>query len=145
MINWSHDWRNWASCRIAGQAGHGGGAGGGEAGRARAPGNAGRGADDQQDQADPGCRRRLQRRRSAAALSLTAVMSAPGPGFGLLRSASAAGALVAALAATRLLPVRHPGVALHVIIALFGLCIITLGLWTSCTRARAALFLAGLS
>src|SRR3981189_1291423 len=85
----THDWRNWASCRIAGQAGHGGGEDGGEAGPGQAPGHAGRGADDQQEQADPGCRRRLQRRGSAAAL--TAVMSAPGPGFGLLRSASAAG------------------------------------------------------
>jgi MFS family permease len=71
-------------------------------------------------------------------------MSAPGPGFGLLRSASAAGALVAALAATRLLPVRHAGVALHVIIALFGLCIITFGLSTSFMLSLAALFLAGL-
>ena len=68
-----------------------------------------------------------------------------GPGgFGLLRSASAAGALVAALAATRLLPVRHAGVALHVIIALFGLCIITFGLSTSFMLSLAALFLAGL-
>jgi MFS family permease len=65
-------------------------------------------------------------------------------GFGLLRSASAAGALVAALAATRLLPVRHAGIALHVIIALFGVCIITFGLSTSFMLSLAALFFAGL-
>ncbi|MEH2470628.1 MFS family permease [Nitrobacteraceae bacterium AZCC 2161] len=65
-------------------------------------------------------------------------------GFGLLRSASAAGALVAALAATRLLPVRHAGVALHVIIELFGLCVITFGLSTNFELSLAALFLAGL-
>jgi MFS family permease len=65
-------------------------------------------------------------------------------GFGLLRSASAAGALVAALAATRLLPVRHAGVALHVIIAVFGLCIITFGLSRNFELSLAALFCAGL-
>lgn len=65
-------------------------------------------------------------------------------GFGVLRSASAAGALVAALAATRLLPVRHAGIALHVIIAAFGLCIITFGLSTNFMVSVTALFLAGL-
>jgi hypothetical protein len=54
MINWSSPtfWRNWASCRTAGQAGHGGGEGAGEAGLGQAPGHAGRGADDQQDQTE---------------------------------------------------------------------------------------------
>lgn len=65
-------------------------------------------------------------------------------GFGLLRSASAAGALVAALAATRLLPARRAGVALHGIIAGFGLCIITFGLSRNFELSLAALFLAGL-
>jgi MFS family permease len=64
--------------------------------------------------------------------------------FGLLRSASAAGALVAALSATRLLPVRHAGIALHLIIAAFGLCIITFGLSRNFDLSLAALFLAGL-
>jgi len=65
-------------------------------------------------------------------------------GFGLLRSASAAGALVAALAATRLLPVQRAGIALHVIIALFGLCIITFGLSRTFWLSIVALFCAGL-
>jgi MFS family permease len=65
-------------------------------------------------------------------------------GFGVLRSASAAGALVAALAATRLLPVRHAGIALHAIIAAFGLCIITFGLSHNFALSLAALFCAGL-
>jgi Transmembrane secretion effector len=65
-------------------------------------------------------------------------------GFGLLRSASAAGALVAALAATHLLPKRRAGVALHIIIALFGLCIITFGLSRNFALSLGALFLAGL-
>jgi MFS family permease len=65
-------------------------------------------------------------------------------GFGLLRSASAAGALVAALAATRLLPVRHAGRALHIIIAIFGLCIITFGLSHHFVLSLVALFCAGL-
>jgi hypothetical protein len=65
-------------------------------------------------------------------------------GFGLLRSASAAGALVAALAATRLLPVRHAGKALHIIIAVFGVCIITFGLSRNFWLSLVALFSAGL-
>ena len=65
-------------------------------------------------------------------------------GFGLLRSASAAGALVAALSATWLLPVRHAGIALHLIISAFGLCIITFGLSRNFELSLAALFLAGL-
>jgi predicted MFS family arabinose efflux permease len=65
-------------------------------------------------------------------------------GFGLLRSASAAGALVAALAATRLLPARRAGIALHAIIAAFGLCIIIFALSRNFALSLAALFLAGL-
>jgi MFS family permease len=65
-------------------------------------------------------------------------------GFGLLRSASAAGALTAAVAATRFLPVRHAGQVLHAIIALFGLCIIVFGLSRDFYLSLAALFLAGL-
>lgn len=65
-------------------------------------------------------------------------------GFGLLRSATAAGALVAALSTTRLLPVRHAGIALHLTIAAFGLCIITFGLSRQFELSLAALFLAGL-
>ena len=65
-------------------------------------------------------------------------------GLGLLRSASAAGALVAALAATRLLPVRRAGIALHSIIAAFGLCVISFGLSTNFALSVTALFLAGL-
>jgi len=65
-------------------------------------------------------------------------------GFGILRSASAAGALTAALAATRLLPARRAGVALHCIIAVFGLSVIVFGLSRTFYLSLAALFLAGL-
>lgn len=68
-----------------------------------------------------------------------------GPGgFGVLRSASAAGALTAAVVAVRFLPARRAGIALHVIIACFGLCIIVFGLSRNFALSVAALFFAGL-
>ncbi|MEP9380528.1 MFS transporter [Aquabacter sp. CN5-332] len=65
-------------------------------------------------------------------------------GFGVLRSASAAGALVAALAATHFLPARHAGLLLHTIIALFGLSVIVFGLSHAFYLSLAALFIAGI-
>jgi hypothetical protein len=55
MINRSSPtfWRNWAHlAEPPGRPGHGGGEGAGEAGLGQAPGHAGRGADDQQDQTE---------------------------------------------------------------------------------------------
>ena len=65
-------------------------------------------------------------------------------GFGLLRSATAAGALTAAVAATRFLPARHAGQTLHIIIAVFGLCIVVFGLSRNFYLSLGVLFLAGL-
>jgi len=65
-------------------------------------------------------------------------------GFGLLRSATAAGALCAAVLATRLLPMRHAGRVLHFVIAVFGLSIIVFALSRSFALSLAALFIAGL-
>ncbi len=65
-------------------------------------------------------------------------------GFGLMRSAMAAGSLVAALACTRLLPRRRAGLVLHAAIACFGVAIIVFGLSRSFPLSLAALFLAGI-
>jgi MFS family permease len=65
-------------------------------------------------------------------------------GFGMLRSATAAGALLAAVSATRLLPGRNAGRVLHLIIAVFGLCIILFGLSSNFYLSFAALFMAGI-
>ena len=65
-------------------------------------------------------------------------------GFGLLRSAGAAGSLAAALLAARFLPQRRAGWALHGVIAGFGVCMIVFGLSRSLPLSLAALFTAGL-
>ncbi|MBT9293122.1 MFS transporter [Prosthecodimorpha staleyi] len=65
-------------------------------------------------------------------------------GFGVLRAAAAAGSLTAALAATRFLPKAHAGLALHGIIAGFGLSMIVFGLSESFLLSLAALFVSGL-
>lgn len=65
-------------------------------------------------------------------------------GFGLLRAAAAAGSLTAALAATRFLPKAHAGLALHAIVAGFGLSMIVFGLSESFLLSLAALFVSGL-
>ncbi len=65
-------------------------------------------------------------------------------GFGLLRSASAMGSLVAALIAGRLLPQRKAGHVLLAVIAGFGVSIVVFGLSRSLLLSLAALFVAGL-
>ncbi len=65
-------------------------------------------------------------------------------GFGLLRSASAAGSLAAALLAGRLLPQRQAGQTLLAVIAGFGVAIIVFGLSRSLPLSLVALFVAGL-
>jgi MFS family permease len=68
-------------------------------------------------------------------------------GFGVLRSAMAAGAMVAALGATRILSghrAERAGRALHGVIASFALCIIVFGLSRNIYVSIAALFCAGL-
>ena len=65
-------------------------------------------------------------------------------GFGLLRSASAAGSLTAALLAGRLLPQRQAGRTLLAVIAGFGVAIVVFGLSRSLPLSLAALFVAGL-
>ncbi len=65
-------------------------------------------------------------------------------GFGLLRSAMAAGSLAAALLCARWLPRRSAGAALHVAIASFGVATLVFGLSRSFPLSLAALFLAGL-
>ncbi len=65
-------------------------------------------------------------------------------GFGLLRSASAAGSLVAALLAGRLLPQRRAGHVLLGVIAGFGVSMVVFGLSRSLPLSLLALFAAGL-
>ena len=65
-------------------------------------------------------------------------------GFGLMRSAAAAGSLAAAALATRLLPRRHAGRVLHLTIASFGVCMIVFAFSRSFPLSLAALFLSGL-
>ena len=64
-------------------------------------------------------------------------------GFGLLRGASAAGSLVAAVLAARLLPERRAGWALIWVIGGFGVSIIVFGLSSVLWLSLAALFAAG--
>ena len=65
-------------------------------------------------------------------------------GFGLLRSASAAGSLLAALLSGRLLPQRRAGQTLLAVIAGFGVSIVVFGLSRSLPLSLLALFVAGL-
>jgi MFS family permease len=64
-------------------------------------------------------------------------------GFGLLRAAAAAGSLVAAVLAWRVLPRERAGLALHVIIAGFGVAMIVFGLSTNIVISLVALFVSG--
>jgi len=74
----------------------------------------------------------------------TDVLGAGPAGFGLLRSASAAGSLAAAAFATRLVPPRWAGMVLHGVIAGFGVAMVVFGLSRSLPLSVAALFAAGL-
>ena len=65
-------------------------------------------------------------------------------GFGVLRSAMAAGALVAALFAARMLPERRAGRALLWVIGGFGLAIVVFGVSRVLWLSVLALFLAGM-
>jgi MFS family permease len=65
-------------------------------------------------------------------------------GFGLLRMAIAAGALTAAIFSIRFMPRANAGLALHMIIAGFGLSMIAFGLSTSFLLSMALLFAAGI-
>lgn len=74
----------------------------------------------------------------------TDILDAGPQGFGLLRGAIAAGSLVAAFAAIRFMPKEQAGLALHGIIAGFGVSMIVFGLSTSFWLSMAALFCAGI-
>jgi MFS family permease len=74
----------------------------------------------------------------------TTVLHVGPVGFGLLRSASAAGALTAALLASRLLPQHRAGRALLAVVGGFGISIVVFGLSRSLLLSLAALFVAGL-
>ena len=74
----------------------------------------------------------------------TEVLGVGAEGFGVMRSATAAGSLLAALLSTRLFPRRHAGLVLHGTIACFGVAIIVFGLSRSLPLSLAALFFAGL-
>lgn len=73
----------------------------------------------------------------------TEILHVGAEGFGVMRSAMAAGSLLAALLCTRLLPRRGAGPALHATIACFGVSIIVFGLSHSFPLSLAALFLSG--
>ena len=74
----------------------------------------------------------------------TEVLGVGAEGFGVMRSAMAAGSLLAALLSTRLFPRRHAGIVLHATIACFGVSIIVFGMSRSVPLSLAALFCAGL-
>ena len=74
----------------------------------------------------------------------TQLLGVGAEGFGVMRSAMAAGSLVAALFCTRYLPRRHAGPVLHLTIACFGVSIIVFGFSRSFPLSLAALFIAGL-
>jgi MFS family permease len=73
----------------------------------------------------------------------TQILDAGPEGFGLMRSAIAAGALVAAIHAIRFMPKANAGLALHWIIAGFGCAMIVFALSTNFYLSLAMLFLAG--
>lgn len=64
-------------------------------------------------------------------------------GFGLMRAAIAAGALSAAVFSLRFMPRASAGLALHLIIAGFGVSMIAFGLSTNFYLSMAALYVAG--
>jgi len=70
---------------------------------------------------------------------------AVGPsGFGLLRASIAAGALTAAIFSIRFMPRANAGLALHLIIAGFGVAMIAFGLSTNFILSMALLFVSGI-
>jgi MFS family permease len=73
----------------------------------------------------------------------TDILHAGSVGFGLLRSAAAAGSLVSAVLATRFMPKRNAGIALHAVIAGFGVATIVFGFSTNLLISLVALFIAG--
>jgi MFS family permease len=74
----------------------------------------------------------------------TDILHAGPTGFGLLRAASSAGSVVAALAAARHPPQRRAGLALHWAVGGFGLAVIIFGFSRNLSLSLAMLFLAGL-
>ncbi len=76
-------------------------------------------------------------------LFATDILHVGAEGFGLLRSASAAGALTAAVFATRYMPSKYAGAMLHWVIAAFGISMIVFGLSTVFWVSMVALFFSG--
>ena len=74
----------------------------------------------------------------------TSILGTGPAGFGLLRSAGAAGSLTAAAFAARLVPPRRAGLVLHGVVAGFGAAMVVFGLSRSLPLSVAALFVAGL-
>lgn len=74
----------------------------------------------------------------------TAILHVGPIGFGLLRSVSAAGSLLAALVVGRFLPQHRAGHVLLAVIAGFGVSMVVFGLSQSLPLSLAALFVAGL-
>lgn len=72
------------------------------------------------------------------------ILNAGPEGFGLLRSSIAAGTLVAAVLSIRFMPAASAGLALHLIVAGFGLAMVVFALSTSFWLSMAMLFLAGI-
>ena len=64
-------------------------------------------------------------------------------GLGLLRSAPAVGALLAALITTRLPPWQRPGRVLLIVVAIFGITTVVFGISRDMTISLAALFIGG--
>jgi hypothetical protein len=64
-------------------------------------------------------------------------------GLGLLRSAPAVGALLAALITTRLPPWQRPGRILLIVVAIFGITTVVFGISRDMTISLAALFIGG--
>ncbi|WP_127144622.1 MFS transporter [Pelagibacterium montanilacus] len=73
----------------------------------------------------------------------TDILNAGPEGFGLLRSAIAAGTLLAAVLSIRFMPAASAGLALHLIVAGFGLSMVVFALSTSFWLSMAMLFVAG--
>lgn len=73
----------------------------------------------------------------------TDILGVGAAGVGLMRAAIAAGALSAALLATRYMPRAHAGLTLHAVIVGFGCAMIVFGLSTSYALSLVALFLSG--
>jgi MFS family permease len=73
----------------------------------------------------------------------TDILDAGPQGFGMMRSAMAAGALVSAVFAIRYMPAASAGLALHLIVGGFGLSMVVFALSTNLYLSLMMLFLAG--